>query len=667
MNRRVSVNVFSIFLVFCVLAAPLIYTHVFTLRVFASLILAVFGCGLFGEVLLLRVQLNKNLLPLTRTAISVFAGALVFSMFVFITPAPLVLISSLTGLTLYILLVLWKDIEWSVKPQTPDIVAFVVIVAVIALISGEELVSQFRLPPYGTDCYSPDHYFFTSIVTTLRHGSIMNAAYEVNTPVNYQLLGFFIPALWADLLGISSHQALWGLALPFYKLLAILLPYEVCYYFLKDKVTRRNFGFIVVAILLPILMAPLHPLYVLKGDVPKFIFNGCGYLLPAGTITYPIASFFLSYCMLLFAGIDWKEKKISADKIVFTIALGIMVIGKVPLFFGLAVFIGTIVLKRVIFDREKIGNYIGYALGFIVVAFVAFKLCMGMASGARTFFKYGYLAELFSGWYHSAHFNTLVIILLIIFTYLLWLGIRLLGLTSLVRSGNVLMKEYFWGGVMALVVTTVLASFMRINTVDAGGVVTADTTFDVQQFIRSGFYVLTMASVVGLAYLLYSGLLKRKLVTILAVVVFVWGGLSASAIVAFTYFRSAPCVDDMAWYVENYNLLKSGKLNDGLIAVNPYVASYGVMLASSDAGIFWTAMGRSEGNYNSSNIHAYRWQLFKSMLDSTDEKHFVQMKSEGVKYIISTPYDSARIKRASAMYPQHLQRMSGTGWVYKVE
>ena len=667
MNKKLPVNIAGLLMVFAILAMPLIITHVATVPNCALLLLCISSFYVVGAALLVPVNISSTLLPISHTGISVFIGALVTSMLLFITQSVPILIVVMLLFFMLLLLGFRKHLEISVLPGKPGMVLYGLVLLIILLLAAGDLSKQLSAVQPATNCYTIDSYYFTSIVSSIRHGSIFNASFEAGTPINYQVLGFFIPSYLAVVLNISSHQALWGLAYPFYQFLALLLCYELCYFFLKDKIARTNYLFIFLAVGLPILMAPLHPLYLAKGVVKNFIFNGLGYLVPAGTITYPVTIVVLLFTFLLFSRIDWINRRITADKVFFSLGLGLMVIGKIPLFVGSVIFMGVIVLKRVIKGKERFMSYFWYFLSAFVFAGILFKICMGQASGGKNFFEFGYLVQLFGGWFGRSNkglSNTLIIMAMMPFTYILWMGIRILGLLMLIKSKNHRLNELFVGMAFTLWGTSILASFLHMQIMGNDGRLLMDNTFNIDQFIRSGFYIMTIAATIGLLSLIYGGHLKPRLLTGLYIALGLWCTLTLTSLIYAARQHKKDC-SPIAWYDENYQLLKAGKCNDGLIVVNPTTQYYGSLLASCDYGRYWSVIDAK--SYNLSIKNEYRWNLFQEMLVDPGEKQLVQMKNEGVKYLIATPVEAAKIAEISTLFPQHLHKMKDATWVYELE
>lgn len=667
MSSKQPLSIPSILAIAALLLVQLVISQSFTLAGGALLCCSVFSFGIIGHVLLSATALPRQVLPITLAALSVFLGALLASLLLFVSPSGLVItiVASVTAVLLCLLN--RKKMQLQLSVTLPDLVTLGCALLAGVLLSAGDNNIQFLKEQPSFDGRVGDMYYFTSVVATIRNGSIYSAVYEQGSPLNYQVLGFFIPAMLANVANISSHQALWGVGQPFYKLLTLLLTYELCYFFVREKVTRTNYVFVLASMLLPILLAPLHPLYVLKGEVKNFIFNGMSYLLPAGTVTYPFAIVLLLFCLLLFLGTDWADRKQIVGKLLFAVGLAVMVIGKIPIFFSFFIFMATVILIRLFTGRNKLLDFLPYMVVSLVITYLVHKSCMGQEAGGHSYFKYGYLAGLFGGWYGKSSeglANNVLILGIIAGTYLLWLGARLIGLLTLLRAKVTALNEFFWGALVALLATTVLASFLRIEMVDEAGKLLEDDTFNVEQFIRSAFYVATVVASVGVAYFLFSGAGKRKWVMAGKVVVACWCALAAISLLHPSKF-AAKHTKKSEWYSSNLQALKTGRFNDGMIVVYPY-AHYGIMLASSDYGRYWSAMGRSSEAENGSIKNKYRWVAYQDFLDHPQDSSFNFLTKESVKYIIATPADAEKLAATCTLFPGRMRKADGTQWIYQI-
>jgi len=675
--------------IFALFAFPLLYTGSGTFFNIAELLLCLTCFYITGSVVLAPANISNLLLSVSNAGLSIFVGALLFSLLLFISVNHFFLIGALMLVTVSLALIFRASIHYSLKVSSPSIFAFFVTLLVFSLISTFDFLQQSSagITKYGFPYIDP--YFFTSIVTTIRTGTIFSASYEIGSPLNYQCVGFLAPALLADLLQISSHQALWGLAQPFYKFLAILLCYDLSYFFVKDKVSKSNYFFIFLSISLPVLLAPIRPLYFLMGNINNSVFVGIPYLLPSGFIshdletsliwptinaTWPISMVILMFCFLLFSNANWKNKKITADKVYFALFMSLLIMAKIPMFGSFVLFVGTIMLKRVVFNRERLMNYFPYCFFAALFAGVLMHVCMGQSSAGYFYIDFLHFSDSFKsaslimGYRNTSGLGHIIKFLaLLALSYFAWISIRWIGLMAVLKSNNSTLKELLAGSFVSLLGTSFLAAVLHLASKGIDGKVNPDPNNDLMQFVGGSFYILTIVSSIGLLYFLYSSigsLMKKSVIVFTAICT----ALSlAFLIYAFIYCAGARKIDCMqySWYQENVDELKTGKYNDGLIVVNPHLSYYGIMLAASDYGKYWSAMDKSKLNFNGTNKNAYRWALFQNLLGSPDVKYLIQMKREGVKYIFATPVDSAKIAGISTLFPQQLDR--DTKWIYRLK
>jgi hypothetical protein len=257
--HQLRFNIVSFLLVSSFLLFTLVYSGSVSLYN-ASVLLYVVACSYILGGAFIPQRLKESFLPVTSMLLSMLAGALFFSLFIFLTVQASLLLAICGVSAVAVLLVKRKQVLIQRRFDAMSVVTFVASLLLMLLISNWEIFLEFSADQIGTLSFT-DPYFFTAVAASIRGGSINNAVYELHTPVMYQDLGFFIPGMLAAVLKVSSHQALWGLAQPLYKLTVLLMGYEFCNYFLKDKATGNKYLLALVFLSLPLLLAPLHPLY----------------------------------------------------------------------------------------------------------------------------------------------------------------------------------------------------------------------------------------------------------------------------------------------------------------------------------------------------------------------------------------------------------------------
>ena len=258
--------------------------------------------------------------------------------------------------------------------------------------------------------------------------------------------------------------------------------------------------------------------------------------------------------------------------------------------------------------------------------------------------------------------NNLLMLVMVLCTYLVWLGIRCLGLIGLLTAKKPMLKAFFLGAIFSLFGSTLIALSIRAKYLDSRGNILRDGTFDVEQLIRSSFYIVTIVSAIGLFYYILNS--EKKIVrNVVSVLAGLWCLLAFVNLASTQSPKTAPMP---LWYTENYSLLKSGKLNDGLIAINPVASPFGIMISSSDYGRYWTAMGQGVGSYNGYPLNSYRWDMFAQLLAHPGDSILNAIKKEGVKYIIATPSDSSQVAAIAAVLPLHLRKLENSNWVFEL-
>jgi len=673
-RKKILLPVSELLLLFLLLDLVLLLTHTATITNTITFFISLLCFYILGASVLMHSVLVDLLLPLSFTALSVFIGGLLFSVLLFTPMNPMQIIGIMSVISLSVTLIFKVDLKFSFQQIRYNTFIIILILLALAIVSPwGELSKIINGSQIGNEIYISDSYYFTSIVTSLRHGSIYNAAFETGSAINYQILGSFIPAMWAKLLDISSHQALWGLAILFYKLLNYLMIYELCYYFLRDKVARNNFLFIFLTVFLPILLTPIYPGHFQKIKVIKIIFSGMDFVTHASTITYPVSLIIVFYSLLLFINIDWKIKKTSLDKLLFTVSMGLLITVKMAMLVPYILFIGSIIAMRTVFRKEKIASYLPYMLSAIVIMVIAYKVCyLSWPLVQVVSLKYGYFTGLFADWYYRSStgiLNNIIIFAVIFFTFSWKIGIKLIGLFSLARSKEARLNEFFLAGILSLIGTTLIASVLHMETALNNGALILDSTFNVIQFISSIIYLLDTFAIIGLLLLLYNNNISKNVKYTLIISMVIWSCVTVKALAKkaksnYTYLTDSY---NIPWYEENIKELKTNKYNDGLIAVNPGMKDYGIMLSSSDYGKYWCSMDRSKGHFNLCGKNVYRWQIFNSLIDSPDVHYLLTMKSEGVKYIISVPEDSLQFENISKNFSGYLTKIPGTKYFYQLK
>jgi|GEM_PF-3244328 len=662
MSKINKINILPLIVAYAIFIIDAIAGSTISIKYAVLSLLTIICSYILGSAVIPK-NFKENLTAVTHGLYSVFIGLFLYALLIFVSTNIFFLMVSqlLVAVTIAIIL----KVRFSFFIEKYELIATIVAAFVFILIFKNESYIQLTATQ-GINDYT-DPYFYTSIVSTVSHGSFFNASYEAGTPIIYQNLGFIIPGMLKDLLQISSHQSCWGIIQPFYTFIVILSVYDLSYCVFKEKIRRNNYFFILASICFPVLLAPLHPLFIAKLDVHNFIFNGIGYLIPSGTVTYPISMCLSILSLIAFSLCDWNSTAGKYQKIFFAVILGSVSFAKLPMFVAMVLFYVGVILYRWIILKERLLNYLPYGILAIAVAFLLFKGLISGASNSAVTLKFGYLLQYVKDTYLkniSIRNNAFVVILVLVLLYLIWFGERLLGFFGLLRSKGSFRADFFYGAILTLLVTTIMALCLNITYFNIDGSVLNSGNSDLEQFIRSSFYVATLASAIGLLYLIFdnSKMIVRKITIFSAVTWCLFTFITLAS--PHDHIKECPA---SKWYKENLPFIASGKLDNGLIAVNPFAQPYGIMMGSSDYGKYWTCMGRATGCYNCSLKNSYRWYMFNRLIKNHRENLIDSMKNDGLKYIVATPKDIVQLDSVAKMYPGKMKKMENSNWIFILE
>ncbi len=664
--RNVKIELFDILFLFLFFLFPVILSNNLDITIFIRLLCICVGFTFIGKVLCDSTTIFQNCTSIARTAIAFFIGGLFCIPLLFIVANTAYQLPAIVILLIAFVLAVRGRVSYSFKIVKQDIILIVSCLCLLALLTLQTDATALFVKEQRIYQQTPtDPIFFTALVSTIRNGSIYNAIYEVGSPVNYHSFAFFLPALVANILDISSYQALWVLIMPFYKLLALLSCHELVFLFWARESTGYKNLKIFLSVAMPVFLAPLHPLYILKGDVLNFIHNGVGYIIygNSSTSTFGLLLFLLN--TFVFLKINWLEPNIK-NRIFFACFAPLLAIGKLPIFFVFTIFIGTIVLYRSVFCKHPLKNYLLYIILYILITAFLYVLFFTHEPSGKTVFRFGYVlhyyAELFNRPLNSTG-DYVIVFAITILLFTVWMGVRLIGVFYAWKS--TLSKELVIGGIVGFIASLCVSLFVAQLFFDGEGNMVKDGSFDVLFLIRFSFFLLTIVATIGFSYLFRNN--KNKFQKAIFASVLLWMTISLSTYIAnagVTIKNAKSFVKPVSWYEENYAVLKTGRLDDGLILINPW-NTRGIALTSTDYGKFWTSFAVGDGLYNSTLKNAYRWTMYKQLLSSNDDKMLKQVIKEGVRYIIADSTNIEKFTDLSKRYPTLIKPVSDSKWVFQ--
>jgi hypothetical protein len=509
------------------------------------------------------------------------------------------------------------------------------LIAVFILFDFKRVLSEL---PIHYDKEIWDSIYFTTIITSLRHGPLATAWYELGTPLNYQTGGYFAPSGFAACSGISSHVVLWGIWMPFYKTLTYVMVADVAFTFLNIK--EKNFWLRPSIVLMFLLLTPLHPLYLLKLDFKNIIFLGDGYLLPGGNPSFTSSFPWMFAAFILFIANIRNELNLFS-RCIFILITAFLVLLKIPMAFAFFVFIGFTTLLLTIKSRNWRLFFEVLIAGLLALIF--YKINYADNGLSRISLKFGYLFDTYA---KLAGFKSLYIGILVVgLLYIIWGSIRFLGIYFLWRKNDESTQIYKFTSIsviVTLLTCTLIPSFLTNKLYDINNKYILDATFDFEQFIRATFLLITITAIFGFVQLLGDQALKYKKVIIFTLII--WCTLSFSSLVVRSLNQHAQ-VENCDWVTEVVSELKEAK--PALSAMVPSNTYSGQMLVANDLGPFWVSVAIKEGGYNMNNKNSWRWQIiYNCVSDSIAQQKnaYAVLKKEGVSLIIMNPDTKDKLK-----------------------
>jgi hypothetical protein len=612
-------------------------------------------CGgwALGTLIINRVSALNEMTPITRDGVALLVGSFLLYPVCSLPLADSYIQIVFPCLSLAVLAFSLYFRRPSFKlPNASEFLAVAAAFTLATLLSvgnGDLTRGLTRLPVILTESLSVQNFdadYLTSMIATMRHGTIASAIFEKGSPLAYQVLGGFPPSVFAAASGAPSQVALWGIWMPLLKMLGLLLIAEVARRFISPSVHSKVWlGALLIALF--VFLQPLHPIYLLKGVSKDFIWPGIGWLW-GGLELSTVAGIVWACLALAVAFPATPSRQPTRRELIFLgVVVATLLSVKVAIFFALGMFLTTIGLMRSMRrDLTLIYALAGAAPFAVIVYLWAFR-----GSMIETTFRFGYLPRYFAGLFRLNGDGPRVLIIGLIgglALYALWGAIRWFGVAFLfwgLRGTNLTHpgQEAAVATVATLIGCSAVGAFLNIvmhrrNSINSVEQVT-NHSFNLLQFPRAAFL---MVSVFGVAGVLGWILSRRQGIfrNLSSGVVGLWCLLAALSLVKSN--MQAPAVIDESWFKAVLHELESA--HPKLMVIDPSLSYPGMLLTSADVGPFWV----SQTHVNKTAAISHRWKVFLDALSDDPNRQASachEMKAEGVDVLIATLETEPEIER----------------------
>ena len=493
----------------------------------------------------------------------------------------------------------------------------------------------------------PDPFFFTLITQSISVNHIFDAYYDTGAAINYQIISFLPPAFFTKLFGIPAQVSLWGIWMPAYKLFSFIL---VGYAILKNiKITyQHKWWSLPIIIFLLITLAPINPKYLINFDISKIVFLGTGYLLPGGNPPFSLAIAMMGTVLLLFKQNEWGK----FDGILFTCLLALIIGTKTAIFIPLGIFIGILAMFKY---KDSKKPFI-YTICSAILAGCIYILLFGNANGMiKIEFNPGYYIESFNQLLHTKGYFRGSINM--ITALIIWGGIRF-GILSISIFKNIknIPKEIIAIGT-AMLFTILLPLLLRLKLLAPNGAVLQDISFDLEQFLRATFFLLTIVAVIILFNIRFKTK-KRNQLAIILISIYCTLTFTSNA---YRFTNKNIIEDNNSWRVE----VRKECPKDGLFAMSGNRKYSPQLLAAEGIGPWWFTCKRGDrSGYITTNKNYYRAIIMDKLINNNPEIQLEAMRREGVTYIIAHPENIdifEKLKQEKLVYQNDTNK-----WLFKL-
>lgn len=658
-----NVNIGEIFIwCFISFCLPLFAKQLTALNII-QIIIYWFNCYYIGKLLVTKIERFDSLESFINTGVSLFLGSL-FNGFLFLL-LPYSAIQYIIFGVYTFGIIINKQIAFDfnfikcIGSLLPIFCLFFI---------GDELV-QATTKFCAT---GGDYFFYSTIVQSLKINQNFNSTiYAQNIATNYMFFPFIAPAQLANFAGLSSQLALWGVYLKLAEFLSFALIANTIIiiaqklYANNFKGTRIYLKLLITSCLL-LLFAPLHFVNIIKFNFSKVLLHGTGYLLPTGSPGYCISIILLGILLLLI--LTTNTPKV-AEKILVIFCLAFFAGSKIALLFPTIIFIG---LYSIFLSFKKNNSwFICIFMGGIAVLLVYYWIMYNPdSSSVMKFTRFGIQLTQFEEFAVKLSIKGSLIKKVFIAGCICifnWCGIKLLLLLVSLKEIKTKFNDFsiiVFSLLITLIISFLPSFFLQVDLVDEFNNYITDGSFDLIQFIRSAFFIITIFAILSLLYYLFYVTSK------------IWRIISFSFVsiwillISYSFAKSNfgyRLIYDTKWYYEAK--IDCDKVGPKLLAAQCNSEFSGQLLTTLGVYPFYCTGTRADGDgYIFTKTEYKRNTEMRILLDSTQtlsqRKIMInKLKQNNVDCLIATPTNIKKFNKA--VNDSLLMPIANTKWMYK--
>ncbi|MBI9062181.1 MAG: hypothetical protein JEZ14_09335 [Marinilabiliaceae bacterium] len=652
-NKLIQHFFINILFLFVCLILPILF-HTLSLKSSILVTITFMGIGFIGSSVLLSSNTIKE--SLIFWSLSYIVGGLIIGIIS-------IFISYSTLLLIFPLLIILAGIIWLKKGKLIQTLRFEIqwssifltlCIILCYIFIDSDIHQGMSIIPFQSKGGLPDPYFFTLVTHSLSVDSPLNSFYDQGGAINYQIVSFIIPAFFTKLLSIPAQVSLWGIWMPVYKLFGYILLASGILNTVNNRSFTGQWWSLPSVILLLIALAPINPKYILNFEISKIVFLGTGYLLPGGNPPFTMAFAIIGTVLILFNQSKWKVY----DATIYIVFISLLVGAKTAMYLPFGIYIGI----RSIWQYKTNRARFIYTIISIIPAGAIYYLLFSNSEGLiQIRFAPGYYIEYFNQLIGNQ--NILFGSVVMIGSLIIWGSIRLVIIMIGFFNARKACLEQTCAVLVALGCTIALPLLLRFELMAPKGTLLQDVSFDLIQFIRAAYFLLTISSIT----ILFDITPKNKIIgKSLYYSFFAYCLLTLSSNIArLTSVKIQE--EDQTWRNEVRKEINLKSNNHSCYAIYANHKYSGQLLAAEGIGPWWYTSKRNDGSgYIMTNKNFYRSIVMEQLLNKAHpEINFTTMKTEGVTSIIATPYTKATFDYYKSL--NLLIQQNGNKWVFQIK
>lgn len=531
--------------------------------------------------------------------------------------------------------------------------AFLIIL--IHQFAGTDYIEASSLLPFQGKDALPDSFFFTLVAESYSNFGHSNSFFDFGANFNYQPIAFYPPAALSKLSGMPAQVTLWGIWMPFYKMAG---PIIICYGIIKHFVKNRNHvGWLfLLSILLFYSLAPINPKYLLTLELDKIVWLGTGYLIPGGNPPFTAALLIGGVVMHIFFS---KAKYSIVDQVLLVILIALLINTKIAFYIPFGIFLGVIALFKYFMNADKQRLFL--LLLSVIPALFFYLLPFNSTGDSMAHFSFdpGYYIQSFMTLVGTSSYSKGLVTM--IGTLAIWGGIRILIMLIGLKINLKETVSYVIAAFVALFLSVLLPSLLTLKLVAPDGTLLQNLTFDLVQFVRGGFFIITIATLIVIFSQWEAFFSKKWIATSLILFSLLVVSSNASR-----FINTRMPEEDQTWRNEVRKELNSVQKN-GLFAIKGTRKYSGQLLAAEGIGPWWFTTKRGDGSgYIMNNRNYYRSDAVDSLFFGNNPSQIIDlMKQENVQLIVATPETRAKLEELKNT--NYLKQSHKYYWIYTLE